>query len=505
MSSSDNESPNWGNDPSDPFSLPDKPPGKKPGSGADTAPKPFVVVDRSRQSPPPPSTDPAASRSSSPTPIPSPGPTTAPDQTVSASPGTGAPAARPATAQPDKQAAAPQINFELPPPEPEHAPPIDPPKPAPPPPPKPRTIESVPLAPDEYFADPTAFKIGILGGRASGKTYLFNSLLYRVADPRRSGALTPFLARNPPKLYRAGLLNNQQGFDDPSQLAAERIRVDQTLQDYTQWIRLDTTRLFGAEWYKIRMATRAGFLGGGRRTLDVEFLDAPGEWLEREFPPTQANISKEDHDRMQIWRMAYLEAKVLIFCLPAWALFPTPAARERHMSQGGRSPDEVLEAFKKVLFNYEFLRQTFGIKHKVKVVLALTMADDDRFALDTVKRMWIRPYSESRRAHRKFMKSLQSFRGGGSIARYLDHARQVSHALTEAIASMDSNLHSALADQLYFEDDTPPWLLPVSAIHGQTLDDRDGAGEPHSADPPQPVHVELPLLLALCARDNALM
>jgi hypothetical protein len=54
-----------------------------------------------------------------------------------------------------------------------------------------------------------------------------------------------------------------------------------------------------------------------------------------------------------------------------------------------------------------------------------------------------------------------------------------------------------------------PWIVPLSAIDGDRLAVLEADPTAHPARrrlaPPIPLHVELPLLVALCSRSNALM
>jgi hypothetical protein len=138
----------------------------------------------------------------------------------------------------------------------------------------------------------------------------------------------------------------------------------------------------------------------------------------------------------------------------------------------------------------------------VRSILAFTMADDRRSALKAIREQWIAGYLQS---HHAIL--LQTRRGSG-IARYLANARRVSDILMDEIASADSPGIARIPDRLSFGGNRP-WLIPVSAIHGEALDQLE-ADYPNPDDrprrePPVPVHVELPLLVALCEQSNALI
>jgi hypothetical protein len=103
---------------------------------------------------------------------------------------------------------------------------------------------------------------------------------------------------------------------------------------------------------------------------------------------------------------------------------------------------------------------------------------------------------------------LKQLRRGSGVARYLANARTISEVLHEEFAaSLDPRVGS-IPQKLDFGAGRP-WLIPVSAIEGDTLDEIEKEF-PNPDDRPNlrapiPVHVELPLLVALCERDNALI
>jgi hypothetical protein len=78
----------------------------------------------------------------------------------------------------------------------------------------------------------------------------------------------------------------------------------------------------------------------------------------------------------------------------------------------------------------------------------------------------------------------------------------------DELAAADSPGVARIPDELSFGGN-PPWLIPVSAIHSEALDRLEGdypnPDERPRRAPPVPIHVELPLLVALCEQGNALM
>src|SRR6185295_7177407 len=145
--------------------------------------------------------------------------------------------------------------------------------------------------------------------------------------------------------------------------------------------------------------------------------------------------------------------------------------------------------------------EKYDTTHPVRSILALTMADDRRSALTTLRNRWITPFIERPRPH------LDALRTASGTARYLASARQISEAVfKEFDASHDPRI-SGIPERIEFGGGRP-WFVPLSAIDGATLDSWDqGRVEKPRADlpPPVPVHVELPLLVALCDSRHALM
>jgi hypothetical protein len=183
----------------------------------------------------------------------------------------------------------------------------------------------------------------------------------------------------------------------------------------------------------------------------------------------------------------------MVFCLPLWAAFPNGELSKDDQAERGKR----LKGFRQVVANYRQLREQYGIRRPVRSILALTMADDPRGALASVQNRWITPYAQDPGHY------LRSLRGGRGMARYLANARQVSACLHREFDSHKDPLVSGIPDHLDFNGGRP-WLIPLSAINGETL----GNKERYGAEPegfPVPAHVELPLLVALCERENALM
>jgi hypothetical protein len=260
------------------------------------------------------------------------------------------------------------------------------------------------------------------------------------------------------------------------------------VKKYASWERLPTTIAVAQEWYRLRLRYRTGIFGGERSALDVEFFDGSGEgFFEAARTP----------ENRKLWREGYLKARVMVFCLPIWAAFPGDNLKR----EDWQKREELIEGFEQVVQNYTDMRTLNGQTQPVCSILALTQADDRRSGLQALRDRWIQPYMDSPHTY------LRQLRRGSGIARYLANARTVSAALHEEFDAARDPQVAAIPESLEFGRGRP-WLIPVSAIEGGLLD--SVAGQPEAERdpapyPPVPVHVELPLLVALCERDNALM
>lgn len=331
-------------------------------------------------------------------------------------------------------------------------------------------------------------KIGLLGGGGVGKTYFFYGMMYRTLDEDKSGAVSYYLQSSELRRYdrRFGDANGQSKFEDSTldfNLALE-------VKRYESWERYVPTTFEAQLWYRLRLGFKTGFLGGNHSYLDLEFLDGSGEGFSRPLGSLT----------MPIWEAAFRNAGIMIFCLPIWAAFPAPGLstadqelREDHVSE-----------FHQVLKNYLSIRSP---GRKVRSILALTMADDDRrCALQDMIDRWITPYIEDSE------RVLEQLRSRSGIPRYLASAQAVSDYLHRQFRLLRGKpLVSKIPKMLDFGLGRP-WIIPVSAIDGKILEKATDyrkrapdASIPEQLDPPIPVHVELPLLAALCENHNALM
>jgi hypothetical protein len=204
-------------------------------------------------------------------------------------------------------------------------------------------------------------------------------------------------------------------------------------------------------------------------------------------------------EREETWKEAFLHAGIMVFCLPLWAAFP--ATGEVLSAQDWEARESVIQGFDAVVRHFRDLREKYGATHPVRSILALTMADDRRSALTTLRNRWITPFMERPRPH------LDAMRTASGVARYLASARQISKAVFREFDTSHDPRISGIPERIEFGGGRP-WFVPLSAIDGATLDswDQGKVSKPRvGLRPPVPVHVELPLLVALCDSRNALM
>ncbi len=334
-------------------------------------------------------------------------------------------------------------------------------------------------ADDAPFDHPNVEKLGIIGGKGVGKSYLFQAMVYRTCAGAQSGALTYYLEDGAARLFSA----LRQGG------RASTVNLARFIKNYAVWRRLPTTTLIEQKWYRLRLPYRTGLLGRRRSALDVEFFDGSGEGF---FQAVQ------DADNRRLWRDGYLHARVMVFCLPLWVAFPDAGLSQ----EDWQMRDETLEGFEQVVQNYTDLRSLNQQTHPVSAILALTMADDPRTSLKALRDRWIFPYIDSAPTY------LQQLRRESGVARYLANARKVSEALEQEFNMSQDLLVAAIPQKLDFGAGKP-WLIPLSAIEGDALEDielkYEHSGKRPRVPAPVPAHVELPLLVALCERHNSLM
>lgn len=344
-------------------------------------------------------------------------------------------------------------------------------------------------------------KVAVLGARESGKSYLFQAMTYRASNPARSGALKYFLKNAQAELFEAA------GADDELQPRA----IKEVNAIYKRWERLAATKLATQRWYKLLLRYKTGWLGVRQSELYVDLLDGSGDSL-------QQKVALMRPEEVAMWERAYLPARVVIFCLPMWAAFPEPALR----ATSEEDRQQALHGFYQVVHNLKTLRKERGINHSVQTILALTMADDRRCALPEVRNHWIEPFI-THAAERA-----AELGTGRGLSRYLAEARHVSKYLLKEFQLSKEHDVQKIPFELELNG-AMPMLVPLSAIEGAALEVKSsaanaaatpaaarvfaGAPSPRTSMPslviepsdPVPVHVELPLLLALCEQHNALI
>ncbi len=327
-------------------------------------------------------------------------------------------------------------------------------------------------SPPALPVEPGGMRMGILGGKASGKSYLLQSLIYRTQATGQSGALSLYLRGGKVQVYRA----------ESGQERLELISTQKLIQAYRSWTRLSFTQRDNQAWYRLALTFRRGLLGRSSSTLHIDFMDTSGEYREM-------SLTEDSHDE---WRDAFLDVSVIAFCLPLWAAFPAAGLNPRDIEQRER----FLQGFDAVVRNYRSLLEYEYRRPKVRCLLLLTMADDRRGDLVELTESWISPYLDDPEAY------LHKLQRESGLSRYLANARRVSRTLRKAFASAPPSV-ARIPEILDFGQGAP-WVVPVSAIEGATLDAVEQSALRPSAEP-VPVHVELPLLLALCESHNVLM
>src|SRR4029077_6761454 len=180
------------------------------------------------------------------------------------------------------------------------------------------------------------------------------------------------------------------------------------LQGYTRWQRLAATTVMSQSWYRLRLSYPTGILGTARSAMDVEFFDGSGEGF-------QQSLNSEIRS---LWRNL-LEARVMIFCLPLWTAFPGAGLTPNDWIQR----EAFLESFEQVFQNYLDIKTRYRGTQATRIILVLTMADDQRSALKTLYDRWIAPYLDSPQTY------LRQLRSNSGVARYLANARRISSAL----------------------------------------------------------------------------
>lgn len=344
-------------------------------------------------------------------------------------------------------------------------------------------------------------KVAILGARACGKSYLFQAMTYRASNPARSGSLKVFLGNEQAEIYEAEHPDQDFRLLDMRAFNAR----------YKGFDRLPATMLATQRWYKLLLRYRTGWLGLRRAEMCVDFLDGSGEAMAQRLALMQPEM-------FEMFKHAYLPARVAIFCLPLWVAFPDPLQR----ASLAEAREKALAGFYQIVHNFKELRSESGSTHAVRSMLALTQADHRDCALSSeVREFWLDRFLDPSKAQAR-ARELGTQRG---LMRYLRDARAVSDWFLDRFQRSEQHDLQKLPFELQF-DGQLPMVIPLSAIDGSMVDLKErqagtltpspGSAFPGAPRPPQPsmivdpsdpvpAHVELPLLVALCERHNALM
>jgi hypothetical protein len=326
----------------------------------------------------------------------------------------------------------------------------------------------------------STIKVGILGGKGVGKSYLFQAMVYRIAHLGQAGVL---------KYYMRDLVAelSMSEIEDPQR---RKLVLSDFLEGYSRLLRLPATLMSEQKWYRLQLNFATGTFGRGNSTMNIEFLDGSGEALEMGLAIPKMR---------ELWEQAFRDATVMIFCLPIWTLFPNA---DEMKEDDWDYRDRWLKGFARVVTTYREIRNP---KLKVRSVLVLTMADDRKSALRTLFRRWIKPCIERESAE----KFLQEVHEGSGIMRYLATARDVSQYLHREFKRVDFGGVIPHPAELNFGYGLP-WIVPVSAVDGDRLVqiEEERMHNPkyrYRGPAPIPAHVELALLAAMCEHYNALM
>jgi len=356
--------------------------------------------------------------------------------------------------------------------------------------PQPRPSPAVSVK-EEEIPSGDQFQTAILGPGGSGKTYLFQAIVHRLSTQGQQGVMTRYMAAHglglwektvTPGALSAGSIDYSRGVEKKPRLFNA---------PYLKWERLPHTEPSEFNRYTLVLNYRKGIRGEGLGALRLSFIDCAGELHDQGIG--------SDPLANEAWAM-YRDARVVVFCLQTWAAFPgelTVLNKEANPAEARakfyRKRKESLTSFAKIVENYTKLWKEGG-RRPVRVVLALTQADSPLTGLQTLAERWVRSYMKDSERHLAQLASV------GGPTRYLSAARQISNYLADEFAASEDREVRRIPLDLTYEG-RGPWIIPVSAIDGEVIEGR----AQKSSQVPEPAHVELPLLLALCESHNALM
>jgi hypothetical protein len=326
------------------------------------------------------------------------------------------------------------------------------------------------------------FRMSLLGGQQTGKTYLFFAMVYRAwLGSAKSGALSGFLSDVPSCLRRS---------ESASQTPVD-VNIDTVVSDYQNWKTIGTTTTI--THYQLSAFCQTGWLGCAADELTVNYVDTRGEAVER---GAVEHLSPS------------LDADVLVFCVPSWAAFPRRGLDGKFQEWVPKYRRGITDTLGALEARLPPSRR----RKRRRVILALTMADDTRCELDELREQWIDPFTATREAFRTANEVLKM---QGGLNQYLGAARKVSEYLRRCFRDHDDTSVAAIPGVLKRIGRSEPWLIPISAASGANIADLAGVeGEARAKrqaeiaqqyGSPRPAHVELPLLIALCEDKQALM
>jgi hypothetical protein len=322
---------------------------------------------------------------------------------------------------------------------------------------------------DRPVARQKMVKMAIAGGRQTGKSYLFQSIVLRTWTGFKAGALAGFLDDRKSTLVR---------MDGDTAIHDEHV-----IDNYKSWGLIPPTQ--NQVVFRVKLTYPMGWFGVRDRAIELSFVDAPGEdWSRNE-------LAKECTD-----------TDVMVLCVPAWAAFPAVLSESEESDAA-----HALTDFHSIVYEFSTALANLPTKKKVQMVVALTMADDGRSALDIVRTNWIEPFTRGPIA----AENREALHRQSGLSSYLAAARRVSDFVELELKRQSNNHVNSIPGSLRFGG-TKPWFIPVSAIDGARLmrivgekNERERQKLVKESGDPVPAHVELPLLIALCQQTNALM
>lgn len=312
------------------------------------------------------------------------------------------------------------------------------------------------------MGDSADFRIGILGGKGTGKSYFVSALVHCLRKSENRGAVMAFIRRGEDSMSIANAASKDlvtpESFCDNFE---NGLGIPQTIESNQRWI---TIRLF----------YRKGPFGLGKSIMPIDVEDLSGELLSKPLNP----INQPIYERVGS------KSRLMIFCLPVWVAFPGPATNRT-------GAQRLTREFAQVIENHPQVARQFRHRERVLSVVALTMADNPESILTDVREAWVNRYRDPSIPY-----ELENLHRPNHLCAYLTAARRVSRSLHRQLEYSEDGIRREVAKSIRLKSlSRRAWLLPVSAYDGQNPGSKN----------PLPVHVELLLLAALCMNRNVLM